>query len=192
MRPGVHHDLGDDRLAELARVEERLERPHRLVVAHVVVDAELDAGLVAEPHHLDRLVERERDRLLRQDPLDVRPLDRLADDPELLVGGIGDVDDLDALVVEEVLPRVVHRPDAPLVGGRLGVRRCPRRDRDDVEAGLPIRHEVDVLHDEARTDAADSVVRLRRQVRPRTQIDCSHGDAYPRTPRSAMIAAVPS
>ena len=181
-----------DRLAELARVEQRLECPHRLVVAHVVVDAELDARLVAQPHHLDRLVERERDRLLRQDPLDVRPLDRLADDPELLVGRIGDVDDLDALVVEEVLPRVVHRPDAPLVGGGLRVRRRPRRDRDDVEARLRIGHEVDVLHDEARTDTADSVVRLRRQVRPRAQIDRSHGDTYPRTPRSAMIAAVPS
>ncbi len=47
VRSRVHHDLGHDRRAELARVEQRPERPHRLVVAHVVVHAELDAGLVA-------------------------------------------------------------------------------------------------------------------------------------------------
>ena len=83
-------------------------------------------------------------------------------------------------------------PTPRSLGGSLGVRRRPRRDRDDVEARLVVRHEMDVLHDEARTDTADSVVRLRRQVRPGAQIDRPHGDPYPRTPSSAMIAAVPS
>ena len=86
VRPGVHDDLRDDRRPQLAAVEQRLQRPHRLVVAHVVVDAELLPGLVADLHHLDGFLERERDGLLRQDPLHVRPARRLADDLELLVG----------------------------------------------------------------------------------------------------------
>ena len=98
--PGVHHDLGHDRLSQIAAVEQRLQRAHRLVVAHVVVGPELDAGLVGGVHHLDGLLERERDRLLRQDPFHVRPLDRLPDDLELLVGREGDVDDLDGRIVE--------------------------------------------------------------------------------------------
>jgi hypothetical protein len=121
-----------------------------------VVDAELDARLVADAHHLDGLVERERDRLLRQDALHVRTLRRLAHDLELLVGGVGDVHDLDALVVEKLLPAVVDGPDAVLLGRRPGVLRRPRRDRDRVEPRLAIGDEVDVAHDEARADAADA------------------------------------
>ena len=153
----------------------------------------LTPGLVAQPHHLDGLVEREGDGLLRQDPLDVRPLDRLADDAELLVGRERDVDDLDPLVVEQLLPGVVHRGDAALVRGGLRVRRRPRRDRDHVEACLRVRDEVDVLHDEARADAADPVVRLRRQVGPGVAGRwLPSSGLYARTPRSRMIAAVPS
>ena len=162
-----------DRLAELAAGRAALQRPHRLVVAHVVVDAELHPGLVAEPHHLDRLLERERDGLLRQDPLHVGPLHGLAHDLELLVGREGDVDDLDALVVEQLLPGVVDRLDAALLGRRLRVRRRPRGDRDDVEPRLRVGDEVDVLHDEAGADAADPVVGLRRQVRPGVEVDGS-------------------
>ena len=104
-------------VAELAAVEQRLQRPHRLVVAHVVVDAELLAGLVADLDHLDRLRERERDRLLGEDALHVRPLGRLANDLELLVGRVRDVDDLHLRVVEQLLPGVVD----------LARRRSPRR-----------------------------------------------------------------
>ena len=71
------------------------------------------------------LRERERRRLLGEDALDVRPLDGLLDDPELLVGRVRDVDDLDTLVVEQLLPGVVHRLDAVLLRGRpafAGVR----------------------------------------------------------------------
>jgi hypothetical protein len=71
VRPGIHDDLAHDRLAEHTLVEQRSQGSHRLVVAHVVVDAELHPRLVAEPHHLDRLVERERNRLLGEDALHV-------------------------------------------------------------------------------------------------------------------------
>ena len=40
VRSGVHDDLGDDRCSELASVEERLQGPHRLVEAHVLIDCQ--------------------------------------------------------------------------------------------------------------------------------------------------------
>ncbi len=76
--------------------------------------------------HLDRLGERERDRLLGEDALHVVALTGLANDLQLLVGREGDVDDLDALVVEQVLPGVVDGADAraprPLPARCAGVR----------------------------------------------------------------------
>ena len=92
----------------------------------------------------------------------MRPLHGLAHDAELLVGREGDVDDLDSLVVEQLLPGVVDGVDAALLGGRLGVGGRARGDRDDVEARLRVGDQVDVLHDEAGADAADPVVGLRR------------------------------
>jgi hypothetical protein len=105
----------------------------------------------------------------------VRALDRLADDAELLVGWERDVDDLDALVVEQFPPGVVHGFDTALGGGSPGVLGCARCDRDDVEPRLPVGDEVDVLHDEAGADAADPVVGLRREVGPGVEVDSGHG-----------------
>ena len=131
-------------------------------------------ALVADLHHLDGLGEREGDRLLGQDPLHVRPLRRLADDLELLIGWVRDVDDLHFGVVEELLPRVVHLPDAVLLGRRPGVLRRPGGDRDGAETGLVVGRKVDVAHDEAGADAPDPVVGLVREVRPGVEVEVGH------------------
>ena len=90
VRDRVHVDLREDDLAELAAVEDLLEHAHRLVVAHVLVDREDLAGRRRLVAQLDGLLERQRQRLLRQDRLDVRLLQRVADQRRLLVGRIGD------------------------------------------------------------------------------------------------------
>ena len=77
VRDRVHVDLGEDHLAELAPVEDLLQHAHRLVVAHVLVDREDLAGGLRLVAQLDRLVERQRQRLLRQDALDMRLLQRV-------------------------------------------------------------------------------------------------------------------
>ncbi len=74
VRDGVHADLGEDRLAEFAAVEDLLEHAHRLVVAHVLVDREDLARRLGRLAEVDRLGQRQRQRLLRQQRLDVRLL----------------------------------------------------------------------------------------------------------------------
>ena len=67
MRDGVHVDLREDDVAERAAVDDLLQHAHRLVVAHVLVDREDLAGSLGLVAQLDRLLERQRQRLLRQD-----------------------------------------------------------------------------------------------------------------------------
>ena len=112
--------------------------------------------------HLDRLRQGERDRLLGEDALDVRPARRLTDYLELLVRRVGDVDDLHFRVVEQFLPGVVDLRDVVRLGGGLGVLGRSRGDRDGAETGLVVGRQMDVPHDEPGADAADPVVGLRR------------------------------
>ena len=69
--PSMHRNLGDDRIAEVAPVEECLQRPHRLVVPHVLVDGEEDARFVTEADDLRRVGQIRRQRFLGKDAPDV-------------------------------------------------------------------------------------------------------------------------
>ena len=71
VRDRAHLDRGEHRLAEVAAVERGLERAHRLVVAHVLVDGENLAGVSTSLDGLLRLRVVGGDRLLGQDALDV-------------------------------------------------------------------------------------------------------------------------
>ena len=71
MRYRVHVDLRKDDVAKRAGVDDLLQHSHRLVVAHVLVDREHLAGHPGLVAQLDRLVERKRQRLLRQYAFDV-------------------------------------------------------------------------------------------------------------------------
>ena len=161
MRDGVHVDLREDELAELAAVEDLLQHAHRLVVAHVLVDREDLAGGLRLVAQLDRLVERQRQRLLREDGLDVLLLERMPDQRRLLVGREGEVDDLDVGVLDQRsgVSWTLGMPQrsATFCGIGLGAR----GDGDDREAGLLVGGEMALGHDHAGADAADPVF-LRR------------------------------
>ena len=104
VRDGMHVDLREDDVAQRAAVDDLLQHAHRLVVAHVLVDREDLAGLRRLVAQLDRFLERQRQRLLRQDRLDVLLLQRMADQRRLLVGRKGEVDDLDIAGPRSALP----------------------------------------------------------------------------------------
>ena len=131
-------------------------------------------ALVADLDHLDRLREGERNRLLGEDALDVWSARRLADDLELLVGRVGDVDDLHLRVVEQLLPGVVDLGDVVRLGGGLRMLGRSRGDRDGAEAGLVVGRQMDVPHDEPGADASDPVVGLRRQVGAGVELEVRH------------------
>ena len=113
VRDRVHVDLREDDVAERAAVDDLLQHAHRLVVAHVLVDREDLAGLRGLVAQLDRFLERQRQRLLRQDRLDVRLLQRVADQRRLLVRRKGEVDDLDVWVLDQLLPACRGRSGCP-------------------------------------------------------------------------------
>ena len=155
MRDRAHLDRGDHRLAELAPVEQLLEHAHRLVEAHVLVDRQHLAGnpaLLLDGRSLEQV---ERHGLLSQDRLDVWLLQGVPDEGGLLVGRVGDVDDLDRAVLDQLLRCLVDTPDAPALRHLRRLGRRARRDRNDREPGLGIGRQMHVGHDEAGADAAD-------------------------------------
>ncbi len=110
----------------------------------------------ASSRSFDRLLQRQRQRLLRQDALDVRLLQRVADQRRLLVGREGEVEDLDAGVLDQLLRRVVDASGCP--SARPPWRRwrgCARRSPPP-EAGLLVGGEMAFGHDHAGADAADA------------------------------------
>src|SRR5207248_9484221 len=108
------------RLAEPAAVEQVLQGPHRLVVAHVLVDGQLDAGGGAALDAVVGLADAQGQRLLGQDAAEVLALLRGGtQDGRLGVGRHGDVENLDLRVGEEVGDGGVDGRDA-VAGGDLG------------------------------------------------------------------------
>ena len=80
---------------------------------------------------------------------------------ELLVRRVGDVDDLDVRVGEQIMPVVVDTLDAAQLGGGARILRSTGGDGDDVEPGFLIGGEMDVAHDEPGADDPDPIVGLR-------------------------------
>ena len=91
-------------------------------------------------------------------------LDGFADDVNLHVGRDGDVDDLDLLVGHQFCITLVHRIDPVPFRDKPSMFGVPRSDGHGIEAGLAIRHQLAVGHNEARTDAADSNSPVRWQT----------------------------
>ena len=80
---------------------------------------------------------------------------READQRGLLVGRVGDVEDLDRGVGDQRLGRVVDRGDGVALGDALGPRPGARGDGDHREARLRVGGEVALGHDHAGADRAD-------------------------------------
>ena len=153
-----------------AAIDDLLQHAHRLVVAHVLVDREDLAGLLRLVAQLDRLLERQRQRLLRQDRLDVLLLQRVADQRRLLVRRKGEIDDLDRLVLDQRFRR------------RRGPSGCPSASRPSAalalvreaiattgKARLLVGGKMALGHDHAGADAAD-LVALRADLHVRLEL----------------------
>jgi hypothetical protein len=158
VRDGMHVDLGEDDRAKITAVEDFFQNPHRLVVAHVLVDREQLSRLFRPVAEVDRVLEGQRQRLLGENRLYIRRLKRAADQLRLLVGRVGDVEDLDRRIGDQCLRGVVNLRDSPAFRHFGGMVAGPRGDRDNRETSLLVGGEVALGHDHAGTDAADPVV----------------------------------
>ena len=156
VRDAAHVDGGQDRLADSAVSQERFAGTHRLVVAHVLVHGQHDAGLFAGLDGGDSLGVIRADRLLREDAFGRAACAGGLDDFELVVRRHGEVEHLDRLVIEQLFDRVVNGWDVVLLGALGCVGLCAGGDGDRVEAGLSVGDQVAVVHDEAAANAADA------------------------------------
>ena len=148
-------------------VEQRLQGAHRVVVPHVLVDLEHDAGRVAG-------VDQRRGLGDTTSPAASAPgcprtrrgwASTRSIMPGCSRGRYGDVDDLDRGVVEHLLERCDRpwaRPRSAATSRAVSID--PRGDPHDAEAGLGVGDQVAVADDEARADDADpDVAALGRQ-----------------------------
>ena len=119
----------------------------------------------ASSRSCDRLVQRQRQRLLRQDRLDVRLLQRVADQRRLLVRRIGEVDDLDAARPRSAASGVswtVGMPQRSATFCGVGLR--ARGDGHHRKAGLLVGGEMAFGHDHAGADRSRSCIPWLRTV----------------------------
>ena len=164
VRDGAHLDGGQHRFAEHPTLQQCLQRPNRLVIAHVLVDAERNARRFVGAHDRRRLPRVHGQRLLRQDSLQIwlPLLDDLQQDLRLLVRRHRHVDNFNLLVLKQLAPVVVDLLHAPRRRDLL----CPlprsRGDGHAPVAGVFIRQQMAIPHDEAGANRADAVVALRR------------------------------
>ena len=86
VRDGAHFDRAEDRRTDPAALQDVLHAADRLIVTHVLIDAERDAGFLATLDHVLRVLHRHGERLLREDAAQVFLLRRLAKDVGLQVG----------------------------------------------------------------------------------------------------------
>ena len=139
-------------------IEYLFEHAHRLIEAHVLIDGEDFAGSLRLGRESLRGDEVQRQRLLRQDGLDVLLLKRMPDQLRLLIRRKGDVHDLDFGILDQRLRRSVDFGNSPAIRDRLGVGWRARRDCHHRKAGLFVARQMHVGHDEARADRADAKV----------------------------------
>ena len=156
MRDRVHVDLSEDDLAQFATIQNLLQHAHRLVVAHVLIDRDRLAcsrRLVAKTNGF---AERKRERLLGENSLDMLLLQREPDQRRLLVGRVGQIDNLDLGVLDQRLRRRVNLGDRPARRNLVGARFGARGDCRDLEACLPVGGEMALGHDHSGADCADA------------------------------------
>ena len=167
VRNRPHVDRRENRLTQITTVKQRTARADRLVVAHILIHGQRDAGILTKPNDLDGFRVIHAERLLREDASQMPvSLNRFAYDFQLNVRRHGDVDDFDFGIVEEISIITVRLRKAVPIRDRFRVIKIPRGNRDRIETRLSIRDEVAVGHDEAGTDAADRNVLPLRHPRP--------------------------
>ena len=155
MRNGVHVDLCEHHAAEIAALENLLEHAHGLVVAHVLVHRQQFAGGVRRVAQRDGVRQRERQRLLGQDALDVRLAQRVSNERRLLIRRKRDVEDLDRRILDQRRRALVHLWYAPALSHGRRVVLAAGGNRNHREPRVLVRGQVALGHDHARADTAD-------------------------------------
>ena len=149
-----------------------------------------------------RLVERERERFLREDALDVRLLKRLADQSGLLVGRKGEVEHLDGRVLDQRFRRVVDGGNAPALGHLRGMLLVREAIATTGKPARRIGRQMALGHDHAGADTADggaSAPDRRIGYEAHSRQACRSCSTMPvpllrrrgRSPRSSFLAILP-
>ena len=133
----AHVDGGEDRFADGAVGQQGFAGSDGLVVAHVLVYGQHDAGLFAGFDCLDCLGVLSAEWFLREDTLDDATIAGCLDDLELVVGRHGDVEHLDGFVVQQLIDGFVHGGDAVLFSTFGGVVSGAGGDGDREASALP-------------------------------------------------------
>ena len=97
----AHLDRRKHRFAERALFQQRFGCAHGLVVAHVLVHGERDAGSFTSMYGFERFGVIHPERFLREDAFDGLVRAGGFDQRELRIWRNGDVEDFDAWVVEQ-------------------------------------------------------------------------------------------
>ena len=108
MRDAAHVDGGEDWFANGADSQQGFAGSDGLVVAHVLVHGQHDAGLFTGFDCLDCLGVISAKRFLGEDALDDATIAGGLDNLELVVGRHGNVEYLDGFVVQQLVNGVVH------------------------------------------------------------------------------------
>ena len=163
MRNRPHVDRGQNRFAQNPTLEQMPQRPHRVIVAHVLVDLEQNAGSAHSSTSARASPKASASGFCARMPRTL-PATRkdTPDHPRLLGGRDRDVDDLDRRFLEHRLERWKNARNPPCVGDLARAIMRSRGDSHHGEPGLGIGHKMTVADDESRTHHADSHVATRR------------------------------
>ena len=108
VRNGAHIDRGEHRFSQISPPQHGLQSADRMVVAHILIDAKPHAGALASQHHFLRFPVIRRQRFLRQNSADMRVLKRRVYNGRLRGRGHRDVENLNPVVRQKFLPRVMN------------------------------------------------------------------------------------
>ena len=103
MWDATHDDGGQHGLSDGAVAQKRLGSTHRLIIAHVLVHGQDDAGFLADFDCLHRFSIITTKWLLREDALSCAAFTCGLNDIKLIVGWYCNVEHFDRLVVEELI-----------------------------------------------------------------------------------------
>ena len=169
VRNRPHVDRRQHRVTQHTGVDQAPCRPDRLVKPHVLVHRQGDPRLAAQTDNLAGLAQVNSERFLSQQPGQVtssagtRP-GRLTNHLQLDVRRHRHIEDLDLGIRNQVTPVGMHGRDRMPHGHLVSLRLAPRRNRNRIQTGVAVRHQLAVGHDETGSDAADSHVTASRQL----------------------------
>ena len=170
MRDTAHLDGREHGIANGSVFQKSFGRANRLVVAHVLINSERDAGVFAKLHCFQCFAIVHAERFLGEDALDGAARTGRFDQAELCVGRDSDVEHFNGSVVQELLVACVDFFDAVAVSHFLGVLAMTRGNCDWIEASFAVGDEVAIIHDEAAAEDPDAKILPPGQGRMNVQV----------------------